>query len=203
MKKFLMCIIALCLILNFVGCENEIENNKPVSSASTTEEITSTEEETSSTQEIPLTQETASAQESQEQHDIVVDTEYYTIKIPKSWDTDCVYKITEGESYNYTLTFYNKANYGRIEGGHLFSIHLLTEFEDYTVYPAYDVLGSLEVYEVGSYNIIVTYPTDVQFSDETAKIYNKMADLIPDILETISFKDEYTYSKTPLPIMAE
>jgi len=133
----------------------------------------------------------------------IIDTEYYTLKIPANWNDDCVYKIVNGESYDYTLSFYNKADYEQIEGGHLFSIHLLTEFEDYTVYPDYDVLGSLEVYKIGSYNIIVTYPTDVQFSNETVEKYNEMTASIPDVLDTISFKDECIFSKTPIPIIAE
>ena len=68
---------------------------------------------------------------------------------------DCFYEITDGESYSYNLSFYDKASYDAINGGWLFSIKLLTEFEDYSVYPNYDVLGSLEVYRIGLYNIVV------------------------------------------------
>lgn len=128
----------------------------------------------------------------------VVDTEYYTLNIPLSWENDCFYEVTEGENYNYTLRFYNKASLEKGYGGDLFSIRLLTEFEDYSCYPDYDILGSLEVYRIGSYNIVVTYPTDVQFSDETAEKYREMSSFIPYILNTISFKDECTFSKTPI-----
>ncbi|MGM9662007.1 MAG: hypothetical protein ACI3WR_02820 [Oscillospiraceae bacterium] len=132
--------------------------------------------------------------------DMLIDTEYYTIKVPNSWEDDCFYEVTDGESYNYTLSFYNKASHEQISGGWLFSINLLTEFEDYTNYPDYDVLGSLEVYRTGSYNLVVTYPTDVQFSEETANKYNEMSESIPDILSTISFKEECTFSNAPIPV---
>jgi len=108
---------------------------------------------------------------------------------------DVVIRIDQGQDQGVLVR--------KIEGGHLFSIHLLTEFEDYTVYPDYDVLGSLEVYKIGSYNIIVTYPTDVQFSNETVEKYNEMTASIPDVLDTISFKDECIFAKTPIPIIAE
>ena len=129
-----------------------------------------------------------------------IDTEFYTLLAPSSWKNDCFYEIADGESYNYTLSFYDKASHDAINGGWLFSVNLLTEFEDYSIYPDYDVLGSLEVSRIGSYNIVVTYPTDVQFSEETAQNYNQMSDKIPELLKTISFKDECTFSEQPIPI---
>lgn len=132
--------------------------------------------------------------------DMLIDTEYYTVSAPNSWNDDCFYEIADGENYNYTLSFYDKASHEAINGGWLFSINLLTEFEDYSNYPDYDVLGSLEVYRIGSYNIVVTYPTDVQCSEETAEKYREMCDDISHILNTIAFKDECTFSEEPIPV---
>ena len=133
--------------------------------------------------------------------EMLIDTEYYTLSVPSSWNDDCFFEVADGESYNYTLSFYDKASHIAINGGWLFSINLLTEFEDYSYYSDYDVLGSLEVYRIGSYNIVVTYPTDVQFSEETSDLYNEMRKDIPDILKTIAFKAECSYSEDPIAIM--
>ena len=132
--------------------------------------------------------------------DVCIDTEYYTISIPSSWNEDCFYEIADGENYNYTLSFYDKASHEELNAGWLFSINLPTEFEDYSVYPEYDILGSIEVYRIGSYNIVVTYPTDVQYSEETAIKYNEMFKSVPNILKTISFSEECTFSKEPIPV---
>ena len=136
----------------------------------------------------------------QQKSDMVIETEYYTLSVPDSWEDGCFYEIADGENHNYTLSFYDKASHDAINGGWLFSINLLTEFEDYTVYPDYDVLGSLEVYRIGSYNIVITYPNDVEYSEATAQNYNQMSAEIPKLLKTISFKEECTFSKEPIPI---
>lgn len=136
----------------------------------------------------------------QKKTDVCIDTEYYSIAVPDSWYKECFYEVIDGESYNYTLCFYDKSSHDAGYGGLLFSIRLLTEFEDYAVYPDYEVLGSLEVYRIGSYNCIVTYPTDVQFSERTADNYAQMSAEIDEILNTLSFKDECVFSTEPIPI---
>lgn len=130
----------------------------------------------------------------------IIDTEYFTISIPSYWESDCVYEIKEGDCYNYTLSFYDRVSKENNYGGWLFSIELEPETEDYTIYPDYDVLGSLEVYRIGCYNIIVTYPTDVQCSEEDFRRYGLMEECIPGILKTISYKEECTFSSEPIPV---
>ena len=131
---------------------------------------------------------------------LIIDTEYYTLSAPSSWCDNCFYEIAEGENDNYTLSFYDNASHNATNAGWLFSINLLTESSDYSNYPDYDVLGSIEVYRIGSYNVVVTYPTDVQFSDDTIEEYTQMSAEIPNILESISFKEECTFSETPIPV---
>ena len=134
---------------------------------------------------------------------IDVTTQYYTLRIPDSWENDCFYEIYEREDYSYALNFYDKASHNEMGGGWLFSIVLLTEVEEYSNYPEYDVLGSLEVYRIGSYNIIATYPSDVQFSEKTARKYSELSSVVPDIIKTISFSDNCTFSKSPIPVLKE
>lgn len=130
----------------------------------------------------------------------LIDTEYYTLTIPSNWKDKFCYEIIEKENYNYTLSLYHKESKEDNFGGHLFSIHLLTEFEEYRNYPSYDILGSLEVYRIGSYNVVVTYPTDVQHSDSAIKEYQDMENDIKKILSTISYKTECSFSGIPLAV---
>lgn len=132
---------------------------------------------------------------------VLVDTEYYTLEIPASWEDECFYEINEGENWNYTLAFYEKESYDAGCGGHLFSIKLFTEFEEYSYLPEYEVLGSLTVYRIGAYNVIITYPSDIQFSEKTVEKYSDISKEISSVLTSISFKEECSFSKEPLPIV--
>lgn len=187
MKKWITILLSVITVISLSACGS---SKQPIEETPTTE--------------VPTTNADIKVEESavtpQPKPDMVVDTEYYTLSAPSSWEDGCFYELAEGESYNYTLSFYDKASHEAVNGGWLFTINLFTEFEDYTIYPDYDVLGSLEVYRIGSYNIVVTYPTDVVYSEETAKNYNQMYSQIPDVLKTISFKEECTFSEEPLPI---
>lgn len=183
MKKWITMLLAIIIVMLLNACSS---NKQYVDETLTTNVDIKADELTVITQSNP---------------DIVIDTEYYTLSTPSSWEDDCFYEITDGESYSYNLSFYDKASYDAINGGWLFSIKLLTEFEDYSVYPNYDVLGSLEVYRIGLYNIVVIYPTDVQYSEETAWNYNQLSAQIPSLLKTIDFKEECNFSEDPLPIV--
>ncbi|MDD6526296.1 MAG: hypothetical protein PUF31_00550 [Oscillospiraceae bacterium] len=130
----------------------------------------------------------------------LIDTEYYTLEIPSNWNGKYSYNIIENDHYNYTLNFYHKQSKEDNFGGELFSIHLLTEYDEYRYWPSYDVLGSLEVYRIGSYNIVVTYPTDAQCPDSADREYKSMTNDIQGILTTISYKNDCTFSKTPLKV---
>lgn len=180
MKRYIVLLLALIMVISFSACGSTKQSETPTTNTDIKENETVVDE--------------------QDNLDYVIDTEYYTLSAPSSWKDDCFYEIADGESYNYTLSLYDKSSHAAINGGWLFSIDLLTEFEDYSIYPDYDILGSLEVYRIGSYNIVVTYPTDVQYSEETAKKYCEMYDGIPQVLKTIKFKDECTFSEQPVTV---
>ncbi len=177
MKKMIAIVIWFALLFTFAGCNSQSTNT---SESDWSDAVTTT---------VPS------------EYSKVIDTEYYTIEIPSGWEKDFLFEIAEGTGNSYTVSFYDKASHEEA-GGWLFSINLATEFEDYTVYPAYDVLGSLEVYRIGAYNIVVTYPTDVQFSENTKDRYLRKEQAIPQILESISFKEECAFSADPLAIQA-
>jgi len=193
MKRRLAIFLSLICVLTLGACGaaqpqtagTTTTQQAPATSAATTAEPTST----APTQPEPET-------------GLTIETAYYTLTAPASWKDDCYYKVREGDSYRYTLDVYDKIS--RLEtdgtGGWLFSVELLLDSEDYTGFPNYEVLGSLEVYRIGDFNLVVTYPTDVQFSDNTVEKYQEMAKEIPAVLRSVSFAKGSTFSDKPLPV---
>ena len=129
--------------------------------------------------------------------DFVIDTKYYTVKVPASWSNDCIYKIQETNNHAYNLTFYEKLSHQKNGDGQLFSIMLYPGFEDYTTLPDYNYLGNLKIKDLGTFNVIITYPTDITFSEEYVEKYNDLKEAIPYVLKNITFKEGYTFSNQP------
>lgn len=131
------------------------------------------------------------------QSDFTIETTYYTLKTPATWSDDCTYKIHKTDNHSYSLTLYEKLSHQKNGDGQLFTIVLYPGFEDYTTLPDYNYLGKLKIKELGSFNVVITYPTDITFSEEYVEKYNDMKEAIPYILKNITFKDGYTFSNQP------
>lgn len=202
-KRFLAMVLVACMLLAACGVDEQSAADEGEGTPNNSGENESeAEKETGDPDEKqPETPKQEIKDIEQEATTITVDTDYYTVEIPKAWETDGLWKVFEGESYDYTLSFYEKQSHDELNAGFLFSIDLFTEFEDYTYYPSYEVLGSVEVYRIGGYNIIATYPTDVQFSEKTVKKYNKMASEIPQVLKSLKVKEECSFSAEPLEVV--
>ena len=159
----LLCVISLCLS----GCgstqQEETPDNKPQA-----EEPQNTAED--KTSEAPS-------------QGITVEGFYYTVVLPADWQGRYTKYDTEEGDCSYDV-FCHSASMTEEGGGHLFSICLISGAEDYTVFPSYDYLGILKTPD-GEFNMVVTYPTDVQFSEDTAAEYNDMADDINRIIKTV------------------
>ncbi len=123
----------------------------------------------------------------------VIDTELYTITVPAEW-TDLYYTEQWENGMGYGLAFYERQSYDDNCGGKLFSIVL--EVSDYD-YPNCKCLGTLDVVRLASFDVVVLYPTDIQFSDAGMERYNKMSNDIGEILGTFSAKEEVGASFYP------
>lgn len=64
-------------------------------------------------------------------------------------------------------------------------------------YPNYELLGSL-TYNGEPHNVIVYYPSDVQFTNETAAIYTELQNEIPSLLESVVYNKICNFSTTPI-----
>lgn len=207
MKKLLALFISITMILFLSGCgglENDVNGGSSAPDTQLNSNITSSDTTSPDVTSSNITSSNiTSNSDISSNSGITIDTEYYTLSLPNSWKDHYSHEVSNGENGVYDLSFYENKSHESIEGGWLFSIILLTENEDYTYYPSYGVLGSVEVKNKGSYNLIAIYPTDVQFTSEAAKTYNEMFDSVDGILKTISFKDICTFSKEPIPVKSE
>lgn len=126
--------------------------------------------------------------------EITVETEYFHVQVPSSWEGLYEYQIYDEDINGYALIFYEKESYETMGAGYLMAISLYHESEDYTYLPSYDVLGTLEV-EDDIYNVLVEYPTDVQFEEQNADKYFKLSNGMESILDTITPNEGYTYKE--------
>ena len=142
-------------------------------------------EESTTQEETPTTEKTTTT----------INTEYFTVEVPKKWKGAYAYEVyPDSESYAYTINFYEIESRQEMDGGFLFGISLYDEDEDISYLPSYEEIGMLKV-EEQTYQVIVEYPTDVQFSDDTAKSYNQLCQDVDNIIQSIKAKDGCTLNK--------
>ena len=98
-----------------------------------------------------------------------VTTEYYTMTIPPAWTGHFDASVTE-DGAGYDLRVVNKESADANFGGHLFTVMLIPEGEDYTYLPSYDYLGTMATPE-GTFSVVIMYPTDVQTGDVWQEFY--------------------------------
>jgi hypothetical protein len=85
---------------------------------------------------------------------------------------------------SYTMSVHETNDYLLSGSGTLFSIIMLPTNEDYTIFPDYQLIGALDT-PLGTFNLIVLFPTDVQFTEENAQTYTQMYACVMDVLSTI------------------
>ena len=186
MKKIIALTLALMCILGLTACGNK-EVDAEVKVPEETVESTPVEDATENNDYNGALDEN----EGEEINDpSTINTMYFKLTLPESWQETCEYQERE----NGSLIAYEKVGYEQHECGKLFSIEIIPQGQDYTMYPDYDVLGTIETAQ-GKCTVIVVYPTDVQFVSETAKTYQAMQNEIDGIIEGIQFKDTAKFSK--------
>lgn len=130
-----------------------------------------------------------------QEKNIIIDTDYFTLTVPESWRGLFEYEIyPDSESYAYTVNLYETNSHQEMMGGFLFGISLYEEDEDISYLPSYETIGLLEA-KGQTYQVIVEYPTDVQFSDDTAANYRKLSKDMDDVIASLKVKEGCTLFK--------
>lgn len=121
------------------------------------------------------------------QSNIRFDTEFYSLELPDYWADLCVYDQWDIAPYGYGIAFYEKQSMEDFngEGGFLFDIALYND-KDYMDFPDYTYLGELSIVRLARYDVVVSYPTDVQFSDAGQENYMKLSNDIAGILASFT-----------------
>ncbi len=122
-------------------------------------------------------------------------TDFYSLQIPKTWDGKVVYKTVNGQYNDYSLQFYHKASQAAGMEGFLFSIEMYMDGDDYTYEPSYEEIGRLIYKPAEPYDIVVLYPTDVQYPDSAAKEYQTFRKQIPDVIASFQVNSMYGFKK--------
>jgi predicted small lipoprotein YifL len=187
MKKIIALMLSLMCIMSLTACGNK-DVDADVKVPEETVESTPAEDTTENNDYNGAFEEEEIDKE--ETDPSIINTLYFKMKLPESWQETCAYQIKENGSF----TAYEKVGKESHGCGKLFSIEIIPQEQDYTMYPDYDVLGTIETAQ-GKCTVIVVYPTDVQFVSETAKTYQAMQNDIAGIIEEIQFKDTAKFAK--------
>ena len=99
-----------------------------------------------------------------------VTTDYYTMIIPPAWTGHFNASVSRPYGSGYDLEVVNKESADANLGGHLFTVMLMPQSEDYTILPSYDYLGTMTTGD-GTFNVVIQYPTDVQTGDIWSEFY--------------------------------
>lgn len=178
MKKY---VYLLYIIVFLCGCraDDPVSEQPPIK-----EKITIPEPSVSTDTEIAEKTE----EETAEEVTGIVDTAYFTVELPESWKETVTVDIRQDIENIYNVSFYEKINYETEGAGHLFTIRMIPEGEDYSFYPSYEVLGSLISGDGTACHAVVLYPTDVQAVVEI-EAYFQLYEKIPEVLSAVTWKE--------------
>ena len=168
MKRIkIMSLIMIFIMIFFVGCSSGTDQSD-TSDAGVTEDSENTKSEKSEIQKKEAT-------------GIQVKGKYFTLTLPESWK-DKYYENEIENEYGYYMEFIEKTSSDTQYGGWLFSIAIPDEatFDE----PSYNYIGQINI-DGKEKTMIVAWPTDVQFSEETAEAYRLLAETSEDVITSI------------------
>lgn len=164
----------------------ETTTNTMTTTSATTESTTETSMKTTTTATTTSTSTATTIATTIPIVENIIDTKYYTLKLPTSWKDKYEYEIHDSDGYGYTLSVYHSNSKQQNYGGWLFSIDLLPTLDDINNYPSVKYLGDLSVYRINNFYVCATFPTDLQFATSTANEYQEMYNEIDNILNSLS-----------------
>ena len=178
----LFMVVVLCVSLSACGSKETAQDDTTTPTESVSEETTKEKETQHST-----APETTQAKKSQ-----TIKTKYFTMDTPREWDGNFSYEIKEYKDVgSYIIYFQHDKSYEEDAGGHLFSVEVHPESEGYAAdlkefSPSpFDFYGMLNVEGKGDYEVLVTYPSDVQYAKAYKSEYEGMVKSVKELLETI------------------
>ena len=108
-------------------------------------------------------------------------TTLFSVMTPEYWSE---YAVIDAQSNR--IRFQEKTSYQAGFGGHVFTLRLFAEGEDFQQFPSFRLLGHLTDTEGSLWYMVVLYPTDVQFDPHGESLYNKMNGEVESVIGTIT-----------------
>ena len=176
MKKIVL--IMIFVMLFSVGCSSGTDQ-PDTSNADVSEDSEETKSEETEIQK-------------KEDTGIQVEGKYFTLTLPESWK-DKYYENEIENEYGYYMEFIEKTSSDTQYGGWLFSIAIPDEatFDE----PSYNYIGQINI-DGKEKTMIVVWPTDVQFSEETAEAYQLLAETSEDVITSVEPNEGITLTMT-------
>lgn len=112
-------------------------------------------------------------------------TPYFNLSIPESWSGKYTYSWIDRNDGGYEVKFYEYADSESNGTGFLFSLVMFPNGTDYTLLPNHEKQGTITTAN-GTYDLVLVYPSDVQYSEENTDLYDSMRSDIPSIVNSIS-----------------
>lgn len=204
MKKLWICILMISILFCFWGCGNGKKSLSVDKEKSTETQLPDAEGEDAQTDDSTSNEanQTDASGENESAAALTIETTYCSLTIPEEWRDRFSYEVTDEEDGSYYVGLYENTSHEIMDGGGwLFSVALLTSAVDYTNFPDYEVLGSVQTNDGKAFNVVVLYPTDVQFSEETATAYVSLLDHMDAVIASISYQD-CKFSQAPISVEA-
>ena len=174
MKKLLMPTLSLLCVLGLVGCGNVSEK---------IEETPNEEVNQENVEVVPEIKEPVVESKT------IENTKYFSIEFLEIWKGKYSAEIID----DIHISIHDSKSQELDFGGWLFSVELFEKKEEFDFLPSYELLGELKA-ENKLYYVVVIYPTDVQFTTESAESYLALQEDIPNVLESLTFVDSVEFS---------
>ncbi len=116
----------------------------------------------------------------------------FSVSVPEEWRELAVWENDETDT-TYGLSFYEPKSREAGFGGWLFSLIAFPEGLEYDQYPDYKLVGLLTTDDGFTEHLVAIYPTDVEFTEEAAQTYRSLCDQIPDILNSVTANEGYSF----------
>ncbi len=115
-----------------------------------------------------------------------ITTKYFEVTIPESWLELYAYELYAVDDQVYSLIFYDKESQLYSYGGHIFTISIYYEHDEYDYLPSYEYENKISDGEY-TYIVITEYPTDVQFDSSTQESYAKLVNTYQKVIDSIEY----------------
>lgn len=192
-NKILTGILSLGLVLSLAACGNAATDSASTETSAAEESGTEQSAESDSAEETTQEGDSSESATAADIEDGTLTTPYFTMEIPSSWKEGDYSCTVEETNDTYTVSFFYTPSAENNEGGNLCQIIVSTDVPEYIRYVGGDFVCGLKTADedAASRYISISYPTDVQFGQDTEEGFMKLYDSAQTFKDRIKVTDDY------------